>query len=72
VVGIPFFITLILSDGRPLVLPASLAMLLVPFAAASSYWAFFSHKASMGVIFFLVAALPMLVSVILSFLRAGE
>ena len=70
-VGLSFFITIIQNSRVYVIIPASLAILVVLFAAASSYWAFFSQKASMGVIFFFAAAVPMLVSVVMSFLRSG-
>ena len=70
-VGIPFFIALILSSPKWVIAPASLAILIIPFAAASSYWAFYSQKASMGFLFLLVAAAPLLVSMVLSFVKAG-
>ena len=71
--GIPFFISLIQADRRPAVISlCGLGMLFVPFAAATSYWAFFSQQAVMGAVFLLLAAAPMLVSVVLSFIRAGD
>ena len=71
--GIPFFISLIQADRRPAVMSlCGLGMLFVPFAAATSYWAFFSQQAVMGAVFLLLAAAPMLVSVVLSFIRAGD
>jgi hypothetical protein len=71
-VGVPFFIKLILNSGGWVIAPASLAILAVPFAAASSYWAFYSQMSSPGFLFCLAATAPMLVSVILSFIRAGD
>jgi len=69
-VGIPFFIDLILNSHRLVVIPASLAILVIPFAATTSYWAFYSQKTSLGFIYLLVAAAPMLVSMVLSFIRS--
>lgn len=71
-VGIPFFITVILNSRVLVIIPASLAILIIPFAAACSYWAFYSQKTSMGFLFLLAAAAPMLVSMILSFVQIGE
>ena len=71
--GIPFFINLIQADRRPAIMSlCGLGILFVPFAAATSYWAFFSQQAVMGAVFLLLAAAPMLVSVVLSFIRAGD
>ena len=71
-VGIHFFVTIIL-DSRPIVIVlSSLAILFIPVAAASSFWAFFSQKTTMGFLFLIAAAVPMLVSVTLSFIRAGN
>ena len=70
-VGIPFFITIILNSRPALATLSCLAALFVPFAAATSYWAFFSQRTFLGVLFLLAAAAPMLVSVTMSFARAG-
>jgi len=72
-IGIPFFIDRILTNARPLVIVLSgLAILFIPFAAATSYWAFFVQETTMGIVFLLIAAAPMLVSVIMSFLKARD
>ena len=71
-VGIPFFITLILNSPKWMIAPASLAILIIPYAATSSYWAFFSQKTSQGFLYLLAAAAPMVVSMVLSFIQAGE
>ena len=71
-VGIPFFITLILNSRRWVIVPASLAILIIPFAASCSYWAFYSQKISLGFLSFFTAITPALVSMILSFTRSGE
>ena len=71
-VGVPFFIAFIQSGRPALIVIASLAILFVPFAAASSYWAFFSQNLTLGILFLLSAIAPLLVSASVSFLRAGE
>ncbi|MDR1802116.1 MAG: hypothetical protein LBQ94_00785 [Treponema sp.] len=68
-VGVSFFITLIQTGRIPVIIAASLGILVVPFAAASSYWAFFGHKTTMGYLFLFAAAVPMLVSMILALIR---
>jgi len=70
-VGIPFFINLILNNMRPVILALScLALVFIPFAAATAYWAFFSHQTAIGVILFVVAIAPMLTTASLSFIRS--
>ena len=70
-VGISFFIEL-MASGNPFVIAlSSLAILVIPFAAATSYWAFFSHQVLIGFLTLFVAATPMLTATVLSFLR-GE
>ena len=64
-VGLSFFINLILNGRKWVIAPASLGILVVPFAAASSYWAFFAHKSNLGFLFLIAAVAPMLVSTIL-------
>jgi len=66
-VGITFFIKLI-TESRVLVIILSLfGILMVPFAAATSYWAFFSQKSAIGFLSMLVAAAPALVSAVVEF-----
>ena len=71
-VGIPFFINLILHNRRWVIAPASLGILVVPLAAASSYWAYYSQKVSLGFLFLFIAAAPMMVSMSMSFFGIGE
>ena len=71
--GIPFFIKLIQSNSRPAMIALfSGAILFVPVAAATAYWAFFSQRTTMGIIFLAAAAAPMLVSVAMSFAKTGD
>ena len=70
-VGIPFFITLIMTFSRPgLIALFSFAILCIPVSAATSYWAFFSHRAPLGFLFLFIATAPMIVSVVLSSIRS--
>jgi len=71
-VGIPFFITIIQNSRVFVIIPSSLAILIIPFAAASSYWAFYSQKISWGFLLLLIAAIPMLISMLLAILRARQ
>jgi len=65
-VGIPFFITLIQNSRWFVIIPASLAILVIPFAAANSYWLFYSQKTSLGFLFLLIAVISTPVSLIVS------
>ena len=69
-VGIPFFIGIIQKSRIIVIIPSVLAILIIPFAATCSYWAFYAQKVSLGFLFLSAAAVPMLVSVVLSFVRA--
>ena len=71
-VGIPFFITIILNSHVLIIIPASLGILVIPAAASFSYWAFFSQKTSLGFLFCVIAVIPMVISMIISFIHAGE
>jgi len=71
-VGIPFFIDIIQRGRILLIIPASFAILVIPFASVCSYWAFYTQKVSLGFLCFSIAAVPMLVSVTLSFIRSGQ
>jgi len=71
-VGIPFFINIILNS-RPLVIISSLlVIIIIPLAASCSYWEFYAQRTYLGLLFLFVALVPMLVSMILAFIRAGD
>ena len=67
--GIPFFINLLASSKKPVIIFSSFGIVMVPFAAATSYWAFFSHKSGIGFLFLLAAVIPALISVVMDFSR---
>jgi len=67
-VGVHFFITLIQTGRLPVIIAASLGILAIPLAAASSWWAFYCHRTTMGSLFLVAAVIPMLVSMVLSLL----
>jgi len=71
-VGLPFFIKIILNSRIYIIIPASLAIIIIPFAASCSYWAFYAQRTYYGILFLFAAVVPMLVSVILSFIKAGD
>jgi hypothetical protein len=68
-VGVSFFISLIQTGRIPVIISASLGILVVPLAAAGSYWAFFAHKTTMGYLLLSAAAVPMLVSMVFSLIK---
>ena len=69
--GIPFFINCIVRHFRwYVVIPSALCILALPIAAASAYWAFFSHQVLLGYGLFFAALLPVAISVTLDFIRA--
>jgi hypothetical protein len=71
--GIPFFIEKILRSSRWYALCSlGLGMLALPLTAAASWWAFYSQKFSLGVFLFVLAILPMMISLVLSFVRETE
>jgi hypothetical protein len=68
--GIPFFVDIISAHGRPLVIiPALLAILAIPFLAATAYWAFFSQKTALGFLLFFITLAPMTASIVLSMIK---
>jgi hypothetical protein len=70
--GIPFFINIILNSRLLVIIPSSLVIVIIPFAASCSYWAFYAQQTYLGLSFLFVALVPMLVSMILAFIRAGD
>ena len=65
-VGIPEAFAFAKRNAR-LAAPAALAMLALPFAAATSWWAFYSHRPAAGFLFLAASAAPMLASLAASF-----
>jgi hypothetical protein len=71
--GIPFFINCIMRNSRwYAAVPSGLAILVLPFLAATAYWAFFSQQPFLGFTLFFAALIPMLVSVILGVVGGGK
>ena len=68
-VGLSFFIELIQTGRILAIISSSLGILVIPYTAASSYWAFYCHKSTMGALFLAASVIPMLVSMILSLVR---
>jgi hypothetical protein len=71
--GIPFFIDLILRSSRWYALASlGLAILALPLTAAAAWWAFYSQKFSIGIFLFVLSIIPMLISLIRSFVREND
>ena len=71
-IGLSFLINLLQDSSIVVIILLSLSILLIPFAASASYWAFYSQKTLYGFLLLFAASVPMLVSLVLSFLRAGD
>ena len=68
--GVSFFIHYFVQHFRwQVILPASFGILALPVTAATAYWAFFSQKYILAIIFLFAALIPMLISVILDFIQ---
>jgi hypothetical protein len=67
--GVPFFLSIILNVRSPAAIPAFLGIPLVPFLAATVYWAFFSQDFFLGFLLLPITAIPMIIAVIRGFRR---
>jgi len=64
--GVSFFITRIIKYPRWYVIPPSiLAVIVLPLAAATSWWAFYVQQTQIGCLFLFVNIMPALISLIL-------
>lgn len=70
-VGVPFFIGLSASDRKFPAVLAGLGALALPFAAATSWWAFFSQKTILGFLFLFITMIPPALSLTLFPARRG-
>ncbi|MDR0877708.1 MAG: hypothetical protein LBN21_06620 [Treponema sp.] len=72
-VGIPFFIKLILNMMRWwVIVPCTLGILALPLTISTAYWAFYSQETSLALLFFFISIIPLTISTIFSFVRAGR
>jgi hypothetical protein len=70
-VGLSLFINCILRNFRwYVVILCVIGIAVLPCTAAASYWAFFSQQTTLGYILFSVSMIPLLVSLIVDFIRA--
>jgi hypothetical protein len=66
--GISFFIDCMIKFFRwYVVIPCALGILVLPFLATTSWWAFYSQKTQCGFLFLTLSAAPLIVSLILSY-----
>lgn len=66
-VAAQFLITMILSSRPRIIALLSLALIVVPISAASSYWAFCAQKSLSGYLFLAPALIPMVISLGINF-----
>ncbi|MCL2721597.1 MAG: hypothetical protein FWD47_09710 [Treponema sp.] len=65
-VGISFFINWMTESFRWYIAIVSiLCILILPLAAATSYWAFFSHQTFLGFVLLIVTFIPLVISLVL-------
>jgi hypothetical protein len=71
--GISFFIEMLFRSSRWYTLGSlGLGILVLPLTAAASWWAFYSQKFTLGVLLFVLAVIPMVISLVLAFIRARD
>ncbi|MDR2068968.1 MAG: hypothetical protein LBP71_03765 [Spirochaetaceae bacterium] len=66
--GIFFFLTLLWNRRGKVVVPLIIGLLLLPATAAASYWAFFSQKFYLGLLFVILSLIPMGIKITCFFL----
>jgi hypothetical protein len=69
-VGVSFFINLFMEHFRwYVIIPSGLCILALPFAAATSWWAFYSQRFFPASLFLFATMIPLLASLILSWVK---
>jgi hypothetical protein len=66
-VGVPFFIVMMGKSRSWLVIPQAMAAVVLPFLAATVYWAFFCQRTWLGMLFFALTMIPAGISVAVNF-----
>jgi hypothetical protein len=69
--GVPFFMNMT-RPNRAIVLLRALAVAALPFLAATAYWAFFSQRTWIGILLFVPALLPVVISAVVNFARQAK
>lgn len=68
--GLPFFFNYIKKlPYWQVVIPSAIGMVVLPLAATTSWWAFFSHRPVLGFLFLAITAAPMAISIAADFMR---
>jgi hypothetical protein len=70
--GIPFFTGMTGKPNRVIGILRALAVTILPFLAATSYWAFFSQRTWLGILLFVPALLPAVISAAVNFTRPAK
>jgi hypothetical protein len=68
-VGVPFFIVMLTGQLKWTFIPKVMALCLLPFLAATVYWAFFAQKTVLGFFLLGLTLIPLVFSVTVSFYR---
>jgi hypothetical protein len=70
--GLPFFMNMTRKSSGGLGALRALAVAILPFLAATSYWAFFSQRTWLGILLFVPALLPAVISAGVNFTRPAK
>jgi hypothetical protein len=71
--GVPFFIDRMLLSSRWYTTGSlGLGITALPLTAATAWWAFYSQKFTLGALLLVLALIPMMLSLVLSFIRARD
>ena len=71
--GIPFFVDLLKAFPRwYVIIPSLLSVLLLPFLAATAWWALYSQRTSQGLLLTIFALSPLLAFVIVAWRRSDK
>jgi hypothetical protein len=66
-VGVPFFTATLTGQFKWTFIPKAMAMCILPFLAATVYWAFFAQKTVLGFLLLALTLMPLVFSVTVSF-----
>jgi hypothetical protein len=68
-VGVPFFTATLTGQFKWTLIPKAMAMCLLPFLAATVYWAFFAQKTVLGFLLLALTLIPLVFLITVSFYR---